>query len=155
MRLILVLTLLGHSTGMYAQSSSNTPLALEILELTGMPELLRIADSAYVEAILRSGPQLRPYRDVVEEWSHHVYDWQVVGPALSQRMASNFTTDELKQLKLFYETPVGQKILRLSPATQRYMADLTFTAAEQYMPQLRSQLRARAAALRRPEPHLN
>jgi hypothetical protein len=153
---MMILTLaIGNGAIVHAQSSSATALALQVLELSGMPEVLRISDSAYVAALLRNGPHLRPYRDVLEEWSGHVYDWGVVGPALARRLASDFTVAELGQVKAFYQTPVGRKILVLRPALQRYMAELTFTAAEQYLPELRAKLRARAAALNRPEPRLN
>ena len=87
MRRVLLLGLtLGTGCTAHSESPSATAVAVRVLELSGMPEMLRISDSAYVATLLRTAPQLRPYEDVLKEWSGHVYDWDVVGPALAQRL---------------------------------------------------------------------
>src|SRR4051794_12576537 len=88
-------------------------LALQVLEASDFRSVLRIADSAFVAHSVQVNPQLGPYRDVFEEWSHHVYDWDVVGRGLASRMAERFTDAELNAILAFSRTPVGRKWARM------------------------------------------
>jgi Uncharacterized protein conserved in bacteria (DUF2059) len=152
---VTVILLGGLSAPAGAQSERHLAAAAQVLELNGLQETLHITDSAYVAAVMRSSPLWEPYRDVLQEWVDHVYDWDVVRPALAQRLAANFTEAELAELLAFYQKPLGKKLLTLRPQLQRDLMDLTFTAMEHYQPELKSKLRKRAVALNRPVPRLN
>jgi uncharacterized protein len=154
LRLVLVtLVLLGPLGSLAAQSTDSS--ARRILEITNYRDVLRISDSAYVEATIRASPQLGPYRDVVQEWADHVFDWERIAPALAERLTAEFSAQELQQLLAFYETPLGKKVIASRPALQRYMTSLAYGATEQYRPELLRKLRTRARELNRTTPKLD
>ncbi len=50
--------------------------------------------------------------------------WQRVGPEYVRLYASLYTEDELRQLTAFYESPVGQKSIRVNPQATAKMFEM-------------------------------
>lgn len=64
---------------------------------------------------IQQAPQLRPYRDVMLEFFATYMSWDSLEEEVTELYTENFTADEIYEIIKFYETPVGQKALRLMP----------------------------------------
>ena len=64
---------------------------------------------------IQQAPQLRPYRDVMLEFFATYMSWKSLEEEVTELYAESFTADEIYEIIEFYETPVGQKALRLMP----------------------------------------
>lgn len=64
---------------------------------------------------IQQAPQLRPYRDVMLEFFATYMSWNSLEEEVTELYAESFTADEIYEIIKFYETPVGQKALRLMP----------------------------------------
>jgi hypothetical protein len=152
MRLVLGLVVGFVATTAAAQTAAQLRAASEILDLSGYREAVRAADSAYVHQMLRSSPEWQPFADILEEWSHKVYNWQAWRPIIIKRLTDTFTQVELDSLVAFFQANVGRKWAAMRVPLQAYLSELFVKTQVELRPALMEKLRARAAQLHRPLP---
>ena len=75
--------------------------------------------------------------------------WQKFGPQLATLYAAAFTRAQLQDLTRFYQTPTGQKAVKLLPEFAQKSALIGETRARQHILQLQEMLKARTAQLTR------
>jgi len=135
-----------------AQAPSPSRAALHLAEILYPTSLLQAHESSFVSAYIEAHPNLQAYRDIIEEWEREINSTQIILPRLAQRLAKELSDAEMDSIGAFYESPLGRK---LSSARLRLNADLARLSVElqeEYRPELRRKLRARAAALHQRDP---
>ena len=142
------------ATSAFSQTPGQLRAAGEILQLSGFPETVRAADSAYIRQVLRSSPEWQPYADILAEWTHKVYNWQAWEPLIAKRLAETFTETELDSIARFYRTAPGRKWAAMRAPLQAYFTELFVKTQVELRPVLIDKLRKRAAELQKPIPPL-
>jgi hypothetical protein len=125
-----------------AAVSSHEQAARELYELMGGKNLAQTASMAVV-AQLQSNPEMAPYKDVLESWVHKVYSGDTIDKQMVQLYVETYSENELRQIIVFYKTPVGQKVLSKMPEIMQKGMTIGQTLAQEHMPELREALTAR------------
>lgn len=86
------------------------------------------------------------------KWAATFMTWDTFGTRLVALYEDAFTETELRELKTFYETPLGQKTLTAIPGLIRQSAELGSTIAREHLPELEAAIRARASELEKMSP---
>ena len=128
-------------------SASHRAAAEQLLELMAPEQSMRGGAAAMTDAMIASNPGLAPYRDVVLDWASRYLTWEVIGPQMAALYADAFTESELRDLIRFYQTPTGQKTVRLMPELTSKGAMIGQQAAEQHIEELDAAIRKRAGEL--------
>jgi hypothetical protein len=66
--------------------------------------------------------------------------------SMAQSYAAEFSLDELRQIRAFHESPVGQHMLRSNPALAQRMMEQSMAATRDLYPRLCPRIKARLAA---------
>jgi hypothetical protein len=106
-RAILCLSLIAGP--IQAQSAQHRQAARELIEAQGGMPGNRLRDSAYVQWLIEGNPDLINYRDLVEEYSHRVYDWAAVEAQLAHMYTGLYSEAELHEMTKFWTSPVGRQ----------------------------------------------
>jgi len=152
MRLVLCLAIGFIATKGASQTPRQLRSAREVLELTDYRQAVRASDSAYVHQVLKSSPEWQPYGDILEDWSHKVYNWEAWQPIIIKRLADTFSEVELDTLTTFLRSNVGRKWAAMRVPLQVYLSELSVRTQAELLPALMEKLRARAAQLHKPLP---
>jgi hypothetical protein len=102
------------------QSAEQTPatkresLAEELIKLMNVKSLV----SELVDARIEQDPSMRPYRDILLEFQEKIWTETLMAKIVAIYTRS-FTASELETLIAFYRTPVGRKMVKLTPEFMR------------------------------------
>lgn len=107
----------------------------EFLEVTRVRENFMLT----IEAMLRGGmgEELGPeFADVMRRFFAEHFRYEDMEPAYIQMYADLFTEQELRDLVAFYRTPVGQRMVELTPDIAARTQQITSEIMEESMPEL-------------------
>lgn len=158
MRHILFLLMVCGPIGLNASHAATVAVdthaqaASELLATMNVQKEMATATEVMVDQMIKQNPMLGPYRDALLKWAATFMTWDVFGARLVALYEDAFTEAELRELKAFYETPLGQKTLTAMPGLLRQSADLGSTIAKEHLPELETAIRARASELEKMSP---
>lgn len=109
--LLLVSSSLAHAEG----DGSHRSAAAKLLRLTAMDEVMVGMAPTMTEAMVKGNPLLEPYSGVLRDWATKTMTWENFEERFVQAYIEAFSEDELQEMIAFYETPTGQKAIRLQP----------------------------------------
>lgn len=150
--LVLFALLCGSTSGVAQQMDARAQAAAELLNVMGYQQE---ADKG-VEQIVGQFTAMQPvgsdtaFVTALRNFMEENFTWERLKPEYVRIYADLFTTEELRQMIAFYQTPTGQKLVQLRPEiTERSMQ-----LAQRMMPQMLEYIRAREnkAAPARPLP---
>ena len=104
----------------------------------GTEQTIRRMQQAVPDTGGPSAESARHVRELVEKQMRETREklsWERVGPEYVRLYASLYTEDELGQLTAFYESPVGQKSIRLQPEFTGRMFDMILRLSAPAAPQ--------------------
>ena len=93
------------------QPRDSSILALQFLEASNVDSVLRADVVGMGERMSRS-PTLAPYRAVIMPWANRYFVWDSIRAHLVPAITSDLSQDDLKQLVTFYQSPLGQRLLK-------------------------------------------
>jgi hypothetical protein len=138
-RLILAAALLLCGAAPAAAQEEPTPGELEavreFLEVSRTRENL----TRTMEATLRSGPaeDMPPgFADAMRRFFAEHLRYEDLEPGFIRIYTDLFTEEELRALSAFYRTPVGQRMVELTPELAARTQELTSEVMEEAMPEL-------------------
>lgn len=116
-------------------SASELALVHEFLEVTRTSENL----TRTIEALLQGGvgEDMPPgFVDVMREFFAEHFRYKDLEPGFIRMYTDLFTDEELRGLIAFYRTPVGQRMVELTPEIAARTQQITSEVMEAAMPQL-------------------
>jgi hypothetical protein len=151
MRLIIVcLLMVSWASATSAEdhySESHELAAADLLVMTGAKENAIVGASAMADVMVQGNPMLTPYRDVLVEWAEQVMTWENMKPRFVQLYVEAYTEEELRSLLEFYDSPLGRKVLRVTPDLVRQGAMIGGQLAAEHQTELQEMIQKRAAEL--------
>jgi len=130
-------------------AASHRDAARELLTLMDAKHTMMASSEAMADAMVQSNPTMRPYRDVLLEWTARVMVWERFEGKLVDIYVDAYSEKELRDLIAFYETPTGRKSIRLAPELMRRGAMVGSQIAQEHSAELQQMLQARAEELSR------
>lgn len=100
-----------------------------------------------VQELRLSAEQTKKLNEIITDWWENDIDQKDIFKQYKVIYANNYTAEELAELELFYQTPLGAKVLALTPElTQRGM-EIGMAAAQEKQPILMEKMQAFEASL--------
>ena len=131
-----------------AQEANEESLAAagKLIETMGIRrELATNFQSAMEPMIQQMGlppEQAVKMRAIFGEWWEKDIDQEAVIAQFKKLYAETFSIDELAELELFYQTPLGQKVLKSTPAITQKGMQIGMAAAQTKQPELEARMKA-------------
>jgi hypothetical protein len=119
-------------------------------------KLLRLMDAestavggadAMAGVMVQQNPMLQPFRSVLLEWAEKVFKWENFEGRFVAMYVDSFTEAEIRDMIAFYETPTGQKLVRIQPELMQKGAMLGAELASEHSGELDAMIRARSVEL--------
>lgn len=126
----LVLTL-GILFSCVANADSASEAAAEkLLAVMNIDAAMEQSMQQMLEVQLQQNPALAPYQHVIMGFLNKHMSYESLKPDLIQIYSNSFTAEELGKLNAFYQTPVGEKTVRLMPNLMNQGAQLGVSRIE-------------------------
>ncbi|GLC25934.1 DUF2059 domain-containing protein [Roseisolibacter agri] len=143
---LVALTLAVAATPIAAQQpapdAAHRAAVQRLLQVTRVREMTEGNIETMLAAQLRQMPQLAPYAGVLRDFYREQMDWKVLEPEFMRVYLEVFTEPEVRELIVFYETPLGQKMLTKLPALMAKSNELSTRRLQAAMPQLMERMQA-------------
>ena len=118
--------------------------AYELLKAMQVETALKASINAMVDQQVKQDPTLAPYRKILFEFLSKYTNWDILKEDMIRSYSEAFTEQELKELALFYRTPLGQKAALRLPQLMDAEIGLGMKQAQQHMPELRQMIEEEA-----------
>ena len=138
--LLLLLTLFL-SAGTLCAESLHRKAALEMMQTSGVPDMLKRSFDAQLEYEIKAVPELGKYRPQLTEFYKKAFSYKELESDLCALYMKHYTAEELQQLSAFYKTPVGKKMVKVNIQMTSEVAALFQKQAEKKMPELQKLLK--------------
>lgn len=86
-----------------------------MLETSGTEKMMALAVEQMLQVQLQQNPALTPYKDIMMKFIDKHMSYRSLKPELVNLYAETFSTEELKDLTEFYQTPTGKKAIEKMP----------------------------------------
>jgi len=130
--------------------TSHQKAARDLYRMVGGANTAEADADAMLSAMTGSNPQLAEYNDVIKKWYQKVFASGTFEMEIGNLYAQFFTEQEIKELMVFYKTPLGQKTLKTLPEIMKQGAMIGAKHAEANIEELRAML-TEAMKTRHPE----
>lgn len=135
-----------------AQEASEESLAAasKLIETMGVREEMAMGFKTAMEPMLQpmiqqmglNEAQIAELNAIFTGWWENDIDQDAIIDGYKQLYAETFTTEELTELELFYQTPLGKKLLLTLPELTQKGMQLGMTAAQAKQPELMAKMQA-------------
>ena len=98
-----------------AQEKTRLDATYELFESMNLAVTVEQTIVQMVDVQIRQEPQIAPFRQVMLDFMKKHMGWEGMKPEMAKLYMDRFTTEEILELKAFYETPLGKKTIRLLP----------------------------------------
>jgi hypothetical protein len=112
------------------------------MAVTHVRELTEQSFETVLKQQLEQMPQLAPYAGVLRDFYREQLSWGILEPELTRIYLEVFTEAEIREMVVFYETPLGQKMLAKMPQLLAKSNEVTSRRMQAAMPQLMQRLEA-------------
>lgn len=121
--------------------------AERLLGLMKMEQTLHDAMSQMLDLQLKQNPALVPYRPVIMRFLEKHMSYQNLKDDMIQIYENAFTTAELRELNIFYASPVGRKVVDKLPELMKQGAQLGAARVQANLPELQAMIQAEVERL--------
>lgn len=121
--------------------------AEQLLVLMNTERVMRAAITATFDAQVKAQPLMAPFMDVMQEWANRVITMKEMGPQLARVYAEFFSEAELRQIIVFYQSPVGRRLAAVLPDLTRRGSEIGASVAEAHTAELEAAIAKRAAEI--------
>ena len=125
--------------------------ALELLEAVQLKVTFNETVNQSIDAQIKSNPLLAQYKEVMLKFFFKYMSWDSLKDEIAKIYASEFTSQELKELTTFYKTPVGKKAALLLPHLMNKGAELGMKRVQEHMPELRKMVEDESVRIKEKE----
>jgi hypothetical protein len=130
-----------------AQSPAPSPervrAATELVESMNMEATLAQSMETMLQQQVKQAPMMAQFQDIMREFMKKAMNWQEVREDYVRVYAEVYTTDELRQLRDFYGTPLGKRLLSSLPEVMAKSSEITNTRLQRYLPEMQQRIMER------------
>ena len=134
-----------NSTNVKAEDTESTKAAYELFEAMEMATTYEQTIARMVDVQTKQNPQIAPFKEVMLKFFDKHLGWESMKADMAKIYTDKFTTEELIELKSFYETPIGKKAARLLPELTAEGAALGQKRVQQNMGELQRMIAEEAS----------
>jgi uncharacterized protein len=111
----LALLLAAMPVGAQEFAPSHLAAAHDLLEAARMRDVMETSMEAMLAMQMEQQPELRELEPVMRAFFSRYVGWDQTKEAYARIYAARFTESELREIAVFYRTPVGQKLAAVMP----------------------------------------
>jgi uncharacterized protein len=132
-----------------AQTPSQVAAADELFKSMKLETQVLNTSAAMIETEVGRTAGMQAYRDVMLNWLRKYMTWEAMKPELIKLYTETYTEAELKELAVFYKTPVGQKSLTKMPELMQKTAMIGAKLGQPHVDELKTLMDARRDELQK------
>lgn len=148
--LVLALTLFGAGR---AAAQEHTPghlaAATDLLQLMNVQASVDASIDAMMRIQMEQNPALAPFEQTMRDFFAKYMSWEALRDRYVDLYADTYTEDELREMAVFYRSPVGQKVARATPDLLTRSAKLGEETVQAHMSELQQMIMARVEEIQR------
>ena len=114
--------------------------ALTLLATMNMKESYEGMIKRITQMQIQSNPQLKAIEPTIEAFFTKYMGWDAQRGDIAALYAKNYTTEELKELNKFYQTPLGQKTVQIMPQLAAASAQIGQSRMMKHMPEMKAMI---------------
>jgi uncharacterized protein len=116
-------------------SASHVQAAEALFEVMDMEKSLK-ESAELILAQQQQNPALAQMADLMREFMQTHLRWEKLKPDYVKLYIELFTEAELREMRAFYQTPLGQKMLATAPLMGARSAEISQRHLQEHMPEL-------------------
>jgi hypothetical protein len=98
-----------------ANEKRSTKVVYELFKVMEMPVTYQESIEKMLEVQIKQNPSIAPLKDTMLKFFNKYMGWESMKEDMAKIYMKNFTDKELKELIIFYKTPIGRKTAMLMP----------------------------------------
>jgi hypothetical protein len=126
-----------------APSPARTRAAAELLDAMNIQALLLETAETTIQAQMKQQPMLVEVEDILRDFMGKALSWESLREDYVRMYAEVYTEDELRQLRTFYQTPLGQRLLTTQPRVAAMSMEISNRRLESLLPEMQQQIMQR------------
>lgn len=126
---------------------SHRSAAAKYLRLAAVDKVMVSMAPMMTEAMLKGNPLLEPYSGVLRDWAVKTMTWENFEERLVNAYVEAFSEKELQEMIAFYQTPTGQKAIRLQPEMMQRGGEIGNEVAMEHQNELKKMVEKRKAEI--------
>ena len=111
-----------------------------LLDTMGMQGTLDKAIGVLLDAQIKQTPELAPYRGVMLDFFKKYMSYESLKPDLISIYESEFSASELREVRAFYATPAGQKMIEKIPQLMGKGAEIGARRVQDHIEELKQMI---------------
>jgi hypothetical protein len=112
--------------------------ARTVVDAMNVQKVLDASINTMMKVQLEQNPGLAQFETVMRDFFAKYLSWTALRDGYAQMYADRFTTDELRQLAAFYQSPLGRKVAETTPDLMQAGSDLGRDAVQAHLPELQA-----------------
>jgi len=114
--------------------------ALTLLATMNMKESYEGMIKRVTQMQVQANQELKSIEPMIEEFFTKYMGWDAQRGDIAALYAKNYTTEELKELNKFYQTPLGQKTVQIMPQLAAASAQIGQSRMMQHMAEMKTMI---------------
>jgi len=127
-------------------TASQRQLAATILGAVYSEETFNKVIDQVLVAQLQAHPDAKPYENEIRTFLGKYMSWASLKPDLAEAYAREFTEPELRELLLFYQSPIGKKAAAKIPSLMQVGMEIGQRHVREHMAELQKLIQDKATA---------
>ena len=120
--------------------------AAELVDAMNVQQMMNETADATIRAQVKQTPMLAQFEDILRETMSRALRWEDIRSDYVRMYAEVYTADELRQLRTFYQTPLGQRLLATMPQVALKSMEISNRRMEQFLPEMQQRIMQRMMA---------
>jgi len=128
----------------HAVSKSHRKAAEELLTVTGLKASMDRMITQMVKIQLQQKPMMAPYEDIMMSFFSKYLGYENIKHDFIDIYAEEFSEKELRELTVFYKSPIGKKTITKMPVLMNKGAQVGMSKVKLHINELRDMIQAEA-----------
>lgn len=117
-------------------SPARMTAARELMAASKVRETFDATLARMLSAQLEANPEMQQYEQVMRDFFGKYMKWDDMEPEFARVYAETYTEQEMRDLAVFYRTPLGQRLVATTPELSVRGAGISERRVQRHMPEL-------------------
>jgi hypothetical protein len=117
-------------------SPARMTAARELMAASKVRETFDATLTRMLSAQLEANPEMQQYEQVMRDFFGKYMKWDDMEPEFARVYAETYTEQEMRDLAVFYRTPLGQRLVATTPELSVRGAGISERRVQRHMPEL-------------------
>ncbi|HEX2092383.1 MAG TPA: DUF2059 domain-containing protein [Longimicrobiaceae bacterium] len=140
--LVLVLACAAPSAAQEA-TPARLRAASELVDAMNMQKIMGETAEATLRSQMQGNPMMAQFEDIMREFMAKALNWEEIRGDFVRIYAETYTEDELRQLRAFYQTPLGQRLLATQAVIAGKSTEVSNRRMQQFLPEMQQRIMQR------------